>query len=120
MPIQHDSTVAAEATSTNQMATILKLTYREKKENETPKKKHSHPVWNPTSRSHGRRHSARTALAASALGIQPDILSQEPATLPGKCGRRIYIKCYRSCYNGPIYFELFELTCTGNHEGCSL
>lgn len=50
-------------------------------------------MWNPTSRSHGRRHSARTALAASALGIQPDILSQEPATLPGKCGRRIYIKC---------------------------
>jgi hypothetical protein len=42
MPIQHDSTVAAEATSTNQMATILKLTYREKKENETPKKKHIH------------------------------------------------------------------------------
>ena len=38
MPIQRDSTVAAEATSTNQMATILKLTYREKKENETPKK----------------------------------------------------------------------------------
>ena len=33
-----------------------------------------------------------TALAASALGIQPDILGQEPAML-GKCGGRIHIKC---------------------------